>query len=86
MNLRLQAWTPSDHLCSTLLLPEPPHLLNQAPSGAQQLTLPDFLNVPHFGHVIALAIVEMMAGVLTDAIIGVRTISSRSGIGRRDTY
>jgi len=54
-------------------LPAPPQFLNQAPPGAQQLTLPDFLDVPHFGHFIVLAIVEVMAGVLI--------MSSRSGIG-----
>ena len=54
----------------------PPQFLNQAPPGAQQLTLPDFANLPHLRHVIVLAIVEVIAGVLT--------ISSRSGTGRRD--
>ena len=82
LNLRLQAATPSNHLCSTLVLRAPPQFLNQAPPGAQQLCLPDFSNLPHLGHVIVLAIVEMMAGVLTDVVaIGVLTISSRSGIG-----
>ena len=82
LNLRLQASTPSDHLCSAFLLPTPPQFLYQAPPGAQQLALPDFKNVPHFEHVIVLAIIE----VLTDVVIGVRTISSRSGTDRRDTY
>ena len=42
--------------------------------------------MPHFGHVTPL--LEMMAGVLVLAgvVIGARAISSRSGIGRRDTY
>ena len=73
-NLRLQASTPSDHLWPTFLLPALPQFLNQVPPGAQQLTLPDFLNVPHLGHAIVLAIVP-------------RTISSRTGIHsrRRDT-
>ena len=65
------------------MLPAPPQFLNQAPPGAQQLTLTDFLNVPHFGHAIALAIVEVIAA--TDGVTGVRTINSRSGIGRRVT-
>ena len=65
---------PSDHLCSTSLLPGPPQFLYQAPPGAQQLTRPDFSNVPHFGHVIALATVGVMDGVL----IGVLLMSSRS--------
>ena len=41
--------------------------------------------MPHLRHVIVLAIVEVMAGVPTDVLIGVRPISSRSGIGRRVT-
>ena len=85
-NLRWQAATPSSHLWSTFLLRAPPQFLNQAPPGAQQLFLPDFSNLPHLGHVIGLAIVEVMAGVLTDVVaIGILTINSRSGIGRRDT-
>ena len=59
------------------MLPTPPQFLNQAPPGAQQLTLPDFLNVPHLGHIIALAIVEVRI------LIDVRIISSRSRNGRR---
>ena len=39
----------------------------------------------HFGHVIVLAIVDVMAG-LTGVAIGVLTINSRSGTGCRDTY
>ena len=83
LNLHLQASTPSNHLWSTFLLPAPPHFLNQAPPGAQQLTLPDFSNVPHFGHVI---VVDVMVVVLGNVVIGVRVISSRSVNGRRDTY
>ena len=68
------------------MLPAPPQFLYQAPPGAQQLTLPDFLNVPHFRHVILLMIADVMNDVLTGVVIGVLTMSSRSGIGRRDTY
>ena len=82
LNLRLQASTPSDHLCSAFLLLAPPQFSYQTPPGAQQLALPDFKNVPHFEHVIVLAIVEVGVEVLPDVVIGVRTISSRSGIGR----
>ena len=64
----------------------PPRFLYQAPSGAQQLARPDFLNVPHFGHVISLLVVMANVLVLTGVVIGARTISSRSGIGRRDAY
>ena len=85
-NLRLQAATPANHLWSTFLLRAPPQFLNQAPPGAQQLFLPDFSNVPHLGHLIVLAIVEAMAGVLTDVVSGVLTISSRTDNGRRDAY
>ena len=42
--------------------------------------------MPHFGHVIVLAVTEVMDGVLTDVLIGVLAMSSRSGIGRRDRY
>ena len=84
LHLRLQACAPSDHLWSAFLLP--PQFLYQAPPGAQQLTLPDFLNVLHFGHVTSLLEVMASVLVLTGVVIGARTISSRSGIGRRDTY
>ena len=82
LNLRSQAFRPSNHLCSTFLLPGLPQFLYQAPPGAQQLTRPDFSNVPHFGHVIISAIVKVMDGVL----IGVLVMSSRSMIGRCGTY
>ena len=85
-NLRAQAFTPSDHLCSMFLLPDPPQFLYQAPPGAQQLTLPDFLNAPHFGHVLILPITELVTGVLADVVGSVLAMSSRSVIGRRDTY
>ena len=42
--------------------------------------------MPHFEHVNVLAVAEVMDGVLTDVVIGVRAMSSRSVIGRRDTY
>ena len=86
LDLRLQAPTPSNHLWYAFLLPVPPQFLYQVPPGAQQLALPDFSNVPHFGHVILL--LEVMASVLmlTGVVIDAPTISSRSGIGRRDIY
>ena len=86
INLRLHAFAPSDHMWSTLLLPRPPQFLNQAPPGAQQLTLPDFRNVPHLGHVILRSIAEVIDGVLTNVLLGFLTTSSRSGSGRRDAY
>ena len=39
-------------MCSTFALSPLPHILNQAPPGAQQLARPDFLKVPHLGHVV----------------------------------
>ena len=87
LNLRLHASTPSNHWwSSTFLLSVPPQFLYQAPPGAQQLTLPDFKNVPHFGHVTVFVIVGVTVVVLSNVGIGVRAISSRSGIGRRVTY
>ena len=86
LNLRLQATAPSNHLWSTFLLRSCPQFLNQAPPGAQQLTLPDFANMPHLGHAMVFITVAVMAGVMADVAIGVLTISSRSDIGRRDTY
>ena len=83
--LRLQAWAPSNHPYATFLLPRPPQFLYQAPPGAQQLALPDFLNVPHRAHVIA-SVVEVMGSVPTEMLTGVLRMSSLSGIGRRDTY
>ena len=68
------------------MLLTPPHFLYQAPPGAQQLILPDFSNVSHFGHVILLLEVIASVLVMTDVVIGARTISSRPGIGRRDAY
>ena len=58
------------------------------PSTARsaKLDLPDFSNAPHFGHASVLAIVKAKAGVLTDVVIGVLAMSSRSVIGRRDAY
>ena len=42
--------------------------------------------MPHVGHVMVLAVVEVKDGVLTDVLIGILSMSSRSGIGRRDIY
>ena len=41
--------------------------------------------MPHFEHVIVLAFAAVTAGVLTDAVIGACTTSSRSGNGQRVT-
>ena len=71
---------------SAFLLRTPPHFLNHEPPGAQQLTLPDFVKVPHFAHAIILPISEVLTDVLTDLVVGVLPMSSRSIIGRRETY
>ncbi len=62
--LPLHASMPSIHVWSSLESPASPQFLNQEPEGAQQLRLPDFFKVPHLAHVIALAIVEVVAGAV----------------------
>ena len=79
-NLRVQAFTPSDHLWSAFPSPKPPQPLNQAPPGAQQLALPDFLKVPHFEQAMTLPLPEVMSRVLTDMVVGVLAMRTRSGI------
>ena len=64
-SLPLQACEPSVHVCPTFALPTPPQLLNQAPPGAQQLPLPDFLKEPHLAH----TIVDVVAGVVTIDVV-----------------
>ena len=59
----LQAFMPSYHVCSSLVLPAPPQLLNQEPPRPQQLLFPDFAMVPHFGHA-EVMVVFVAAGVL----------------------
>ena len=73
LNLRLHVATPSNHLCPTFFLWVSPQFVNQAPPGAQQLLLPDFVNVPHLGQVIVNA-------------LGVLAISSLSGDGGGDGW
>ena len=46
----LQACMPSTHVWSVLELPLVPQFSNQAPPGAQQLGLLDFLMTAHLGH------------------------------------
>ena len=84
-NVRAQVFTPSDHVCAAFPWPEVPQFWNQAPPGAQQLTLPDFLKVPHFEHAMILRIPEAMTGVLAEMDTGNLATSSRSGNGRRVT-
>ena len=53
----LQARAPSTHVCSVLELRLVPQFSNQAPPGAQQLSLPDFLMAAHLGHTGAILVV-----------------------------
>ncbi len=59
-SLLSQAWMPSVQVWSKFNSPSCPQLLNQAPSRAQQLRLPDCFTMPHFGHMIAEAIVDVV--------------------------
>ena len=42
--------------------------------------------MPHFRQAIPLTIVEVKAGVIAGVVTDIRTMSSRSGIGRREIY
>ena len=42
--------------------------------------------MPHFRQAISLTIVEVKAGVIAGVVTDIRTMSSRSGIGRREIY
>ena len=69
----MQASKPSIHVCSAV--PLLPQLLNQAPPVAQQLSRPDFSNVPHFEHVIIEemtdpVIVVVVAVVMVGELVG----------------
>ena len=57
----LQTRMPSDHACTTCVLPAPPQFPNQEPPRPQQLSLPDLRMVPH------LAQTEPMAFVVAAA-------------------
>ena len=63
-DLRLQASEPSNQVCPTFVSPTLPQFRFQAPPGAQQLTRPDFLNVPQFGHI-------ETPSLFSDVVIGV---------------
>ena len=58
----LQAWIPSDHVWSSLVLPALPQVLNQEPPRPQQLIFPDLSMAPHLGHK-ETVIVVVSAGV-----------------------
>ena len=63
----LHAWTPSYHVCSRSALLNLPQFSNQEPPGAQQLSLPDLLMMPHAGH-------TSLKGVVVAVDVGVRRI------------
>ena len=50
VSLPLHASVPSVHVCSNAVSPGSPHFLNQEPPRAQQLSVCDFLLIPHLGH------------------------------------
>ena len=71
--LPVHACKPSNHVCSTP--PLLPQRLCQAPPGAQQLRLPDFLLIiPHFKHVRPI-VVTAVAGA---SGVGIEVLSQRS--------
>ena len=64
----MQVWMPSTHVWPNLSSPSFPHLLNHAPSGAQQLRLPVFLFAPHLGQALegVFGAVSIAGGVSVD--------------------
>ena len=66
----LQACTPSTHVCSNFESPLPP-FLNQAPPGAQQLSFPDFLMVPHLKQMgpVGIMVVVVTAAVDMESLV-----------------
>ena len=64
----LQACLPSSHVCSVLELPLVPQFSNQAPPGAQQLSLPDLVMAAHLGHTGAI-LVAVIADVDAQTLV-----------------
>ena len=63
-NVPLQAWAPSNQVCSNFESPGSPQFWNQLPSRAQQLRTPDgFFNVPHFWQMELISVVVARATV-----------------------
>ena len=67
MGLLVQASIPSSHVCSKVESPGFPHLLNQAPPGAQQLCLRESFFVPHAEHVLIGRMVVFGVHVIVDS-------------------
>ena len=70
---------PSPHEKSKFVSPSSPHLLAQAPPGAQQLSLPDDLMVLHLGHVWATLVVGAAVGAAVGAGI-TATVIARAAV------
>ena len=71
---------PSFHVCSKSESPVFPHLLNQAPPPAQQLSLPDFFSVPHLGHVLEGVVVAVTVVVVTVVVVAVVAVVLAEGL------
>ena len=65
-----QTWTPSYQVCESFALPVAPHCPNQEPPRAQQLSLPDFVMVPHVRH-------TELTGVVAAADVCMQELSSK---------
>ena len=76
----LQACNPSNHVWSVLELSLVPQLLNQAPPGAQQLSLPDFLVAAHLEHTEAI-LTAVTAGVDMQALVKLSKCKTTSTLG-----
>ena len=74
----LQEWKPSSHVWPKFESPSSPHFLNQAPPRVQQLSWPDFVLVPHLGHVdTGLIGVVMGTTALSILVCGHKTTTRR---------
>ena len=71
---------PSYHVCSTCVLPAPPHVPNQEPPRPQQLILPDLRIVTHAAQT------ELMAFVVPDTFSHVESWRSNAERGKHSTY
>ena len=74
---------PSNHVWASFESPGFPHLLNQAPPGAQQLGFPDFLRMPHLRHsLLFITEVRVLVAIVTSA--SAKTINRENAF--RTTY
>ena len=71
----IQACIPSNHVCSYFESSGSPHLLNQAPSRAQQLRIPDLLIMPHLGQLIpGVGVLDMVLDTGEAAVVALVVI------------